>query len=166
MGNQGTAGPTLRKNAALVKAGAIGKVHEVHVWTDRPIWPQGGGLPPVKPVPANLHWDLWLGPAPERPYGDGYHPFSWRGWWDFGTGALGDMACHTVNLPYMALGLWDPVSVQAQTAGTNKDSYPTWSIIKFQFPANAHRPAVTMTWYDGGKLPPKDLIPDDLQPYS
>ena len=111
------------------------------MWTNRPIWPQGGraaragGAPP-----ANLHWDLWLGPAPGaalRP--SGYHPFSWRGWWDFGTGALGDMACHTVNMPFMALDLRDPVSVQAETSGHNKDSYPAWSH-HLQFPATV-RPA-------------------------
>lgn len=158
MGNQGTADNSMRKNAAIVKAGALGTVKEVHVWTNRPIWPQGGARPAEKPVPSNLHWDLWLGPAPVRPYGDGYHPFAWRGWWDFGTGALGDMACHTVNLPYMALDLKNPTSVEAESAGTNKDSYPTWSVIKFQFPATASRPAVTMYWYDGGKKPPADLF--------
>ncbi|HEY1784043.1 MAG TPA: Gfo/Idh/MocA family oxidoreductase, partial [Pirellulales bacterium] len=127
MGNQGTAGSGLRKSAAIVQAGTLGPVHEVHVWTNRPIWPQGGPRPEAKPVPKNVHWNLWLGPAPKRPYGDGYHPFAWRGWWDFGTGALGDMACHTMNLPYMALDLRDPVSVTAETAGHNKESYPKWS---------------------------------------
>jgi predicted dehydrogenase len=158
MGNQGTADSSMRHSAALVRAGALGTVTEVHVWTNRPIWPQGGPRPQPAPVPANLHWDLWLGPAPERPYGDGYHPFAWRGWWDFGTGALGDMACHTVNMPFMALDLRNPISVQAQSAGHNHDSYPTWSIIRFEFPATAHRPALTMTWYDGGKRPPQDLL--------
>jgi len=158
MGNQGTADSSMRHSAALVRAGALGTVTEVHVWTNRPIWPQGGPRPQPAPVPANLHWDLWLGPAPERPYGDGYHPFAWRGWWDFGTGALGDMACHTVNMPFMALDLRNPVSVQAQSAGHNHDSYPTWSIIRFEFPATAHRPALTMTWYDGGKRPPQELL--------
>ena len=82
-----------------------------------------------------MKWDLWLGPAPERPYANGYHPFAWRGWWDFGTGALGDMACHTVNMPYMALDLRDPISIQAECSGHNRDSYPKWSIITFEFPA-------------------------------
>lgn len=158
MGNQGTADSSMRHSAALVRAGAVGTVKEVHIWTNRPIWPQGGPRPQPSPIPANLHWDLWLGPAPERPYGDGYHPFAWRGWWDFGTGALGDMACHTVNMPFMALDLRNPISVQAQSAGHNHDSYPAWSIIRFEFPATAHRPALTMTWYDGGKLPPQDLL--------
>jgi predicted dehydrogenase len=158
MGNQGTAHGGLRKGAALVKAGAIGTVKEVHVWTNRPIWPQGVPRSAVEQPPSFLHWDLWLGPAPVRPYGRNYHPFCWRGWWDFGTGALGDMACHTVNMPYMALDLRDPVSVVAETAGHNKDSYPAWSIITFQFPARGNRPALKMVWYDGGKKPPKEIF--------
>jgi predicted dehydrogenase len=157
MGNQGTADGGLRRGAAMIKAGAIGAVKEVHVWTNRPIWPQGGSRSAEKPVPETLHWDLWLGPAPQRPYGDNYHPFAWRGWWDFGTGALGDMACHTVNMCFMALNLRDPVSVQAETSGHNKDSYPKWSVINFEFPALGDRPAVKMVWYDGGKRPPADI---------
>ena len=81
-----------------------------------------------------MKWNLWLGPRRQRPYANGYHPFTWRGWWDFGTGALGDMACHTVNMPYMALNLRDPIAVQAESSGHNKDSYPKWSIINFEFP--------------------------------
>lgn len=162
MGNQGTANPGLRRSAALVKAGVLGTVKEVHVWTNRPIWEQGGPRPEGMPAPSSVHWDVWLGPAPERPYAAGrvYHPFGWRGWWDFGTGALGDMACHTVNMPYMALDLRNPTSVVAETSGNNKDSYPKWSVIKFEFPANDQRPAVAMTWYDGGKKPPPELIGD------
>jgi predicted dehydrogenase len=158
MGNQGTADSSLRKNATMVRAGALGKVTEVFVWTNRPIWPQGGARPAPKDAPSTVRWDLWLGPAPERSYAEGYHPFAWRGWWDFGTGALGDMACHTVNLPYQALDLKNPTSVQAQTSGTNHDSYPKWSIITFEFPATDSRPALKMVWYDGGKLPAQDLI--------
>lgn len=158
MGNQGTANAGVRKAAALTQAGALGNVSEVHVWTNRPVWAQGGPRPEPTDVPANLKWDLWLGPAPYRPYGEGYHPFSWRGWWDFGTGALGDMACHTLNMPFMALDLRDPVSVQAETSGHNKESYPKWSVIRYEFAANDKRPAVSLTWYDGGKLPSKDLL--------
>jgi predicted dehydrogenase len=158
MGNQGTAGSGLRKDAALVQAGVLGRVTEVHVWTNRPIWPQGVDRPAQAPVPSNLDWELWLGPAPKRPYGPGYHGFAWRGWWDFGTGALGDMACHTVNMPFMALDLRDPISVVAQTSGHNKDSYPRSSRIVYQFPANRKRGPLTMTWYDGGQLPPKELF--------
>ena len=158
MGNQGTARDLLRHTAAIIQAGAVGTVQEVHVWSNRPIWPQGGPRPKTKPVPAHLKWDLWLGPAPERPYADGYDPFSWRGWWDFGTGALGDMACHTVNMPYMALNLRDPVSIQAETSGHNKDSYPKWSKIVFDYPALDGRAAVKFFWYDGGKRPEGELL--------
>lgn len=161
MGNQGTANDSLRRAAAIISSGALGNVTEVHVWTNRPIWPQGGNRPETAAVPAHLHWEEWLGPASYRPFGKGYHPFAWRGWWDFGTGALGDMACHTVNMPYMALALRDPVSVQARTSGHNRESYPKWSTIDFAFPANDKRPAVKMTWYDGGdagEKPPKHLF--------
>jgi predicted dehydrogenase len=158
MGNQGTAADGLRRSAARLRAGALGAVKEVHVWTNRPIWPQGIARNPPKPVPANLHWDLWIGPAKERPYADGYHPFNWRGWWDFGTGALGDMACHTMNMPFMGLDLRDPISVVAETTENNRDSYPSGSKIVYEFAATASRPALTMTWYDGVKRPPAELI--------
>jgi predicted dehydrogenase len=158
MGNQGTSNSPLRKGAAIIKSGVLGPVSEVHVWTNRPIWPQGGARPASKPIPKHLKWELWLGPAPRRPYADGYHPSDWRGWWDFGTGALGDMACHTVNMSYMALNLRDPISVQAECSGHNRDSYPKWSIIHFEFPALGGRPALKMTWYDGGKKPDEKLI--------
>jgi predicted dehydrogenase len=164
MGNQGTANPGLRRSAALVQKGVLGTVKEVHVWTNRPIWPQGDPRPSPSDHPSHVHWDLWLGPAQDRPYGIGtdrkpaYHPFAWRGWWDFGTGALGDMACHIMNMPFMALDLRNPVSVQAETSGHNKDSYPKWSIIRFQFPETEKRPALTLTWYDGSKLPPAELV--------
>jgi predicted dehydrogenase len=170
MGNQGTASSGLRKAAALIRAGAIGTVKEVHVWTNRPIWPQGMDRPKTEEVPPPyVHWDLWLGPAPFRPFYHGpvnaknpkrgtYHDFNWRGWWDFGTGALGDMACHTMNLPYMALDLRGPTSVEAESSGHNKDSYPKWSIIRYTFPARDNRPALMMTWYDGGKKPPAELL--------
>jgi len=161
MGNQGTAGGGLRKAAAMMKAGRLGTVKEVIVWSNRPIWPQGGPRPAPKDPPPHLEWDLWLGPAPERPYGDGYHPFSWRGWWDFGTGALGDMACHTVNMPYMGLDLFNPTAVQAVTSGHNKDSYPKWSIINFDFPAVSWRPAIKFTWMDGGKRPDPEVLDGD-----
>lgn len=158
MGNQGTAMAGLRRGAGLLRAGVLGKVSEVHVWTNRPIWPQGGERAAPKAPPAHLKWDEWLGSAPERPYADGYHPFSWRGWWDFGTGALGDMACHTLNMPYMGLDLRDPISVQATTSGHNKDSYPKWSVITFEFAGNGNRPGLKFYWYDGGKRPDKELL--------
>ncbi len=158
MGNQGTAGDKLRETAAIVTSGVLGDVKEVHVWTNRPIWPQGGKRPEPAECPKELHWDLWLGVAKERPYANGYHPFKWRGYWDFGSGALGDMACHTVNMPYMALALKNPTSVVAETSGHNGETYPNWSMITFEFPANDKRPAVMFKWYDGGKHPPYELM--------
>ena len=158
MGNQGTAADSLRRAAAFIKSGGLGAVKEVHVWTNRPVWPQGGGRPAEAPVPKNLDWDSWIGPAAMRPYGAGYHPFAWRGFWEFGTGALGDMACHTFNMPFMALNLRDPASVQATTSGHNKETYPKWSIIDFAFPALGERAAVKVVWYDGGKLPEQALF--------
>ncbi|HZO90208.1 MAG TPA: Gfo/Idh/MocA family oxidoreductase [Chthonomonadaceae bacterium] len=167
MGNQGTADSSLRQMAAKLRAGVLGTVTEIHIWTDRPIWPQGIARPEPTDPPSNLHWDLWLGPAPERPYAkDVYHPFAWRGWWDFGTGALGDMACHTMNMPFMGLDLRNPIAVQAETSSQNRDSYPQWSIIKYEFAALPHRPALTLTWYDGGKRPSKDLLDGQEPPIS
>jgi predicted dehydrogenase len=175
MGNQGTASSRLRKAAAVVRAGAIGTVKEVHVWTNRPIWPQGMDRPKGEETPPSyVHWDLWLGPARWRPFYHGqangrrgaYHDFNWRGWWDFGTGALGDMACHTMNLAYMALDLREPSSIEAETSGHNKESYPKWSVIRYTFPARSQRPGLTMTWYDGGKKPPTELINSDRLPTS
>jgi len=154
MGNQGTANNALREAAALIKAGSVGKVKEVHVWTNRPVWPQGIDRPTETPeVPKHIHWDEFIGPVEKRPYHPAYHPFKWRGWWAFGTGALGDMACHTLNMPYMALDLRDPTSVQAKTSGHNKETYPSWSVIDFEFPERNGRDALTLTWYDGGKKP-------------
>ncbi len=160
MGNQGTALDAMRKAAYQVRAGQIGKVKEVHVWTNRPVWPQGEARGTEQPVPKELDWQSWIGPAPMRPYADGYHTFKWRGWWDFGTGALGDMACHTVNLPFMALNMRDPTAVEAETSSHDHDSYPAMSKIRFDFPAIGDRQAFTFHWYDGSNLPPKDLYAD------
>jgi predicted dehydrogenase len=159
MGNQFTAHQNLRKCEAIFKSSKpLGAVKEVHIWTNRPVWPQGLDRPDGEEVPSYLDWDLFLGPAKKRPYNRAYHPFKWRGWWDFGTGALGDMACHTVNTPYAMLDLRDPTSVVAETSGHNKETYPNWSIINFEFPERNGREALKMTWYDGGKLPPADLF--------
>jgi predicted dehydrogenase len=172
MGNQGTASNELRKTAALLRAGVIGAVKEVHVWTNRPIWPQGSVKREEVPAPTHVDWDLWLGPAAKRPYaaypsdfGDkkfagrpAYHPFAWRGYWAFGSGALGDMGCHNINMAFMALDLRDPVSVEAETSGHNQDSFPSWSIVRYAFPAKNARPALTLTWYDGGKRPSAELL--------
>lgn len=159
MGNQGTAKPKFRQGAAVLKSGALGKVSEVHVWTNRPIWPQGVGKPEgTPPIPSYLHWYEWLGPAQDRPYHSEYHPFAWRGFWDFGTGALGDMACHTLNMPFMGLDLRDPISVESESSGHNGITFPGWSVIKFDFPANANRGPLRLTWHDGGKRPGPELM--------
>jgi predicted dehydrogenase len=166
MGNQGTASNGLRRAVEIIRAGVIGPVREVHVWTNRPIWPQAPQVvarPPASPAPKHVHWDLFLGPAPERPYAKGYHPFAWRGWWDFGTGALGDMACHTANMPFMALKLGYPTSVVAESGPINSETYPGWARIQLEFPAREDMPPVKLIWYEGKKngqlvLPPKDLV--------
>ena len=157
MGNQGTANAGLRRAAAIIREGGLGTVKEVHVWTNRPVWPQGGNRPKSE-TPDKVRWDLFLGPAPLRPFGKGYHPFVWRGWWDFGTGALGDMACHTFNMPFHALNLRDPLTVQAKTSGHNGDTYPKWSEITFEFGPNGDRGPLKFYWYDGGKKPNPDRI--------
>jgi predicted dehydrogenase len=158
MGNQGTAEDGLREAAALIRGGAIGKPREVHVWTNRPVWPQGMPALAEEKVPNTVKWDLFIGPAPFHPYNQGYHPFKWRGFWDFGTGALGDMACHTLNMAFMGCQLLNPTSVQASTSGHNKVTYPGKSKIQFDFPANDWRGAITLYWYDGGLVPSKDLF--------
>ena len=146
MGNQGSAADGLRRAVETIQDGLIGQVHQVHVWTNRPIWPQGMDRPHGEdPVPSTLDWDKWIGPAPMRPYvghrnpkdpNGIYNPFNWRGWQDFGTGALGDMACHTVNMPFRALDLGYPTEIEAMPFGQmNKESYPVGSKIRFQFPA-------------------------------
>jgi predicted dehydrogenase len=166
MGNQGTAEDGLRRAVELVRGGAIGPVREFHVWTDRPIWPQAPKVT-ERPkgafeVPPNVHWDLFLGPAPERPYAPGYHPFAWRGWWDFGTGALGDMACHTANMGFMALNLGYPTSVQAESGPLNPETYPGWARVEWEFPARGEQPPVKMIWYEGQRDGKKLLPPEDL----
>ena len=158
MGNQGTANNALREAAAIIKGGHLGKIKEVHVWTDRPIWPQGAVTLEKGDVPKNVHWDLWLGSSADRPYSPAYQPFKWRGFWDFGTGALGDMACHTLNMPFMALDLRDPTSLQAETAGHDGKTFPAWSAITYQFPERNGRAALPFYWYDGGKRPPEAAL--------
>ncbi|MCR9119331.1 MAG: Gfo/Idh/MocA family oxidoreductase [bacterium] len=158
MGNQGTANSALREAVAIIKSKKLGEIKEVHVWTNRPVWPQGIDRPKGEDAPANVHWDEWLGPVAERPYSSAYHPFKWRGFWAFGTGALGDMACHTLNMPFWGADLRDPVSVQATTSGHNQETYPAWSVIEYKFDATDARPAIPFTWYDGGKRPPGDML--------
>ena len=166
MGNQGHAGDGLRQYWEYIHDGAIGKVKEVHVWSDRAgtpdraWWPQGVTAPKdSEPIPKDLDWDLWLGPAKWRPYHSAYVPFKWRGWLDFGCGALGDMAVHNADPAFFALELDAPTAVEAETSEVNNDTFPKWNIIHYEFPAKGSRPAVKMTWYDGAKLPPR---PADL----
>ena len=169
MGNQGTAHPGFRSGVERIRSGVLGPVREVHVWTNRPFtyWKQAPDIvarpAETPPVPPHLAWDLWLGPAPARPYHPVYHPHDWRGWWDFGTGALGDMACHTTNLPFMALKLGLPSRVSAESGPVNPETYPAWATITYEFPARGDLPPVKLTWYEGARdgkrnLPPVDLL--------
>jgi predicted dehydrogenase len=171
MGNQGHSGEGIRLICEWIQDGAIGDVSEVHCWTNRPIWPQGIGRPKEEPpVPATLDWDLWIGPAPKRPYHPVYHPFGWRAWLDFGSGALGDMGCHIMDPPFWALKLKYPVSVQASHSYDlnekrervdNKETYPRASVVHYQFPAREGMTPVKLHWYDGGMLPER---PEGLEP--
>ena len=167
MGTQGHAYEGTRRAVEVLRAGLIGEVTELHVWTDRPAgwWIQGIVRPADTPeVPEGLDWDVWLGPAPQRPYNPAYVPFKWRGFWDFGTGAIGDMGIHNLDTAYWGLDLGAPTSVVVKdcspslTDPATRETAPLWSIIEMKFAARSGRPAVTMTWYDGGKLPPRDLF--------
>jgi predicted dehydrogenase len=151
MGNQGSAENGLRRSIEIIQSGVLGQPKELHVWSNRPIWPQGFDLPPsTEPVPANLDWDLWLGPAPTRPYHKAIQPFNWRGFQEYGTGALGDMACHTVNMPFRALKLGYPSAVEAEiTSRIFTDTYPKTSRIRFEFPEREGLPPLKFWWYDG-----------------
>ena len=182
MGNQGQASEQTRRLCEYVWAGVIGDVLEAHIWTDRPsqglfneYWPQGVGRPKdTPPVPDSLDWDLWIGPAPMRPYNPAYLPFKWRGWWDFGTGALGDIGCHAMDPVFRALKLGAPLSVQGASTRVNDETYPLGSTVTYQFPArtaepqaiNCHvkglssaasggvaMPPCKLVWYDGGLRP-------------
>jgi predicted dehydrogenase len=188
MGNQGHSGEGVRLVEEWIADGAIGKVHEVHCWTNRPVWPQGQPRPTETPaVPDGLDWDLWIGPSPMRPYHKVYHPFAWRAWMDFGCGALGDMACHVMDASFTALKLGYPTSatgfiarevveVPTEDGGTEnrrreyKDPFPMASVIHFTFPARKGKyfPALKLHWYDGGILPerPEELELDRRLPES
>jgi predicted dehydrogenase len=158
MGNERYSGPTVRSVCEWIRDGCIGPVREVHCWTNRPQWPQGSiqRQPPPAP-PASLDWDLWLGPAPERPYSPAYHPYNWRGWRDYGTGALGAMGCHEMDGAYWALRLAEAATftVEAESSGGTAETYPLASTIRYRFPARGEMPPVTLTWYDGGRRPPR-----------
>ena len=162
MGNQGSAMDEFRRAVEVIGAGVIGEVAEAHVWTGRPVWPQGVNRPEGSDLaPATLDWDLWLGVAPLRPYKNkAYHRFNWRGWHDFGTGALGDGGGHLLNLPFRTLGLDAAVAAEAvDCAGRFAETYCNASKVKFEFSARAKRPAATLFWYDGGWKPPAELMP-------
>ncbi len=164
MGNQGSAESGLRRAVEVIQAGVIGKPLELHVWSNRPVWPQGLDRPAGQDtVPPELDWDLWLGPAPKRPFkAEVYHPFKWRGWYDFGTGALGDMACHTVNMPFRALKLGYPNVVELELASRlYPETFPKTSRIRFEFPQREDLPPLKFWWYDGNPGDPlKPLRPD------
>jgi predicted dehydrogenase len=167
MGNHGHSRDGARQTVEWIRAGVIGEVREVHCWSDRPqsgtrfdgqlTWPQGVSERPKDkpPVPDTLNWDLWLGPAPYRDYHPSYLPGKWRGWWDFGTGALGDMGCHIIDHPYWALKLGYPESVEASSTHINSETAPLASLITYNFPARDGLPPVRMYWYDGGLKPHK-----------
>jgi len=175
MGNQGSAANGLRRAVELVQSGVLGEVKEAHVWTNRPVWPQAPGLvsrpKAAASVPDGLDWESWLGVAPERPYsGDPkktkrgpYHDFNWRGFWDFGTGAIGDMACHTANMVFRALKLGHPTHVSAEAADVNPETCPSSAHVIIQFPGRDGLPPVTLHWYEGKKdgkklVPPSELV--------
>ena len=161
MGNQGHAGQGVRRIKEWLDAGVIGNVSNVAFWTNRPVWPQGIEAPTeAQPIPGNLDWNLWLGPASERAYNSAYAPFKWRGWWDFGCGALGDMGCHVMDAAWWGLGLGAPVSVEAASTSFNDACGPRSSVITFEFPARGDKPPVTATWYDGDMKVP---LPPELE---
>jgi predicted dehydrogenase len=165
MGNQGSSGDGVRKMQDWFNAGVIGKVNEVHVWTNRPVWPQGIPVPKGKfETPAQLNWDQWLGPAAKMDYNPAYHPFKWRGWWAFGTGALGDMGCHLLDPPMRVLGLGSPTEVECSVGSVFlrdwnaefiPEGCPPSSIVNLRYgPSAKNKSAVKLTWYDGGLRPP------------
>lgn len=169
MGNQANSGDGVRQVCEWIWNGEIGEVKEVHAWTDRPIWPQGLQRPTnVMNTPDTLNWDLFIGPAPMRPYHEVYTPWNWRGWWDFGTGAFGDMACHVLDPVYRSLKLGYPKKVRGSSTLINTESAPQAETVEFTFPAREKLPKVAMPevkvyWYDGGLLPNKsDLLPEGV----
>lgn len=174
MGNQGASGDGVRRMQEWYNAGLLGEIHTVHVWTNRPVWPQGIPWPTQKaPVPKELDWNLWLGTAPKKDYVDKLVPFNWRGWWDYGTGALGDMGCHLMEAPFTVLGLKYPTKVEASVGAVYVDEFqrgyfpescPPSSHIVLHFPARDGKPAVKMHWYDGGIQPerPEELGPNEI----
>jgi predicted dehydrogenase len=174
MGNQGHSNNDTRRLVEVIQGGALGQVKEVHIWTDRAgqIWPQGNvAMSEFKaragqPAPAHVDFNLWLGPAKERPYNSAYVPFRWRGFWDFGTGALGDMGCHNMDLAFWSLNLVGATSAEAESAENHEESKgdpasagPAWAIVTINFPKRGNQDACKLMWYEAGKLPPAELAP-------
>lgn len=160
MGIQGHSKEGIRRMREWYAVRAIGEINEVHIWTNRPIWPQGDfQLRPEKEVPENLNWNLWQGVAPERPYNPGYAPFKWRGWWDYGCGALGDIGCHAMDCAFDVLKLGSPTSVEAECSPQSEWSAPKKSVVTYQFPATDDRGPIKLIWQDGDQKPerPKEL---------
>ena len=156
MGNQGHAAEGIRQIREWVEAGLIGPVRRVEYWTNRPIWPQAiNRQTTAHNTPETLDWNLWLGPAAQRPYSPAYAPFNWRGWWDFGTGAMGDMACHLMDAAYWTLGLKYPSRITPESTLLFSETAPASERITYEFPAIGNRPAVTLTWRDGSLFPPR-----------
>jgi len=177
MGNQGGSNPNLEVVQKWIDSGRLGKISKVQVWTNRPVWPQGIPMPAADGAsrPDALNWDLWLGPAPLKAYTPNMHPFSWRGWWDYGTGALGDVGCHLIDIPFRTLGLHYPTDAECSVASVfskmwspdyNPEGCPASSFITLHFGAtNKSKSPIEMTWYDGGIRPSHpDIIPanDDI----
>jgi predicted dehydrogenase len=161
MGNQGHANDGTRLLKEWIDAGVIGAVHEVHAWTNRPSWAQAVPFRETAPVPDTLDWNLWQGSSPVCDYSPKLAPFGWRGFWDYGCGALGDMGCHILDAPFWALNLRGPAKVSAISEGNTETSCPKWSIVTWEFPARGDLPPLTMKWYDGGNKPP---VPEELGP--
>jgi hypothetical protein len=169
MGNQGASSGSVQYFKNWFEKGLIGAVHTVHVWTNRPVWPQGVHAPKDKPdMPKDILWDTWIGPAPMTDFHPAYHPFKWRGWWEFGTGALGDMGCHLLDPPYRTLGLGYPTEVEASAGAVftkdwvaeyQPESCPPSSLITLKFPKSAkNKSEVTLSWSDGGIRPARHPI--------
>jgi len=158
MGNQGHCQDGVRELCEMIWSGAIGDVKEAHIWTNRPVWPQGiQEALPEEEIPSHIDWDLWLGPAPMRAYNKGYAPFNWRGWWDYGCGAIGDMACHIMDPAFWALKLYEAEGFSVEVVneeGMNLQTAPLKSTIKFTVPARSNMPALEVYWYDGGNNRP------------
>jgi predicted dehydrogenase len=159
MGNHGHAKEGARLTTEWIQSGLLGEIREVHCWTDRPIWPQGIVRPPSEQVPSTMNWDVWLGPAPQAGYSRKIAPFKWRAFWDYGSGALGDMGAHIIDHPVWALGLGAPSEVEVEferhDPASAKYTYPASSIVTYRFPARGKQPPVTLKWFDGKNLPPR-----------